>query len=150
MELIDLVHFYSTAIDAKEWTALNRVFTPDCRIIYRSGTQSGDGVAPMRVFETCDEIIDAIAPLHDHLEASLHHMTNIVIRFEDEDRAVGRTYGRILLIHSTHPGGPAYQSAGIYDDRFVRTAQGWRIAERTWTRLYAEGNDRILEKPQTD
>jgi hypothetical protein len=38
-----------------------------------------------------------------------------------------------------------FESTGWYDDRLVRTDQGWRIAQRVCRMVWWGGNPRVLE-----
>lgn len=53
----------------------------------------------------------------------------------DGDRAWGRAY--VSEIGRFHAGGSQLNYA-VYDDRFVRTAEGWRFASRTYRFLYVD------------
>jgi SnoaL-like domain len=42
--------------------------------------------------------------------------------------------------------GTQYVVAGRYDDRFVRTASGWRISHRTLSVMWTSGNPAVLAR----
>jgi hypothetical protein len=63
-----------------------------------------------------------------------HLMTNILIHVDSEEAAHGRCYVTYLSTPDVDQPRPALAEPGIFvgwfDDKFVRTAEGWRIAER--------------------
>ncbi|OBK78088.1 nuclear transport factor 2 family protein [Mycobacterium sp. 1274761.0] len=69
---------------------------------------------------------------------TMHRMTNQVINV-DGDRASVRTYVDALILTAD---GSGVNPVGYYDDVAVRTAAGWRIAQRSYTsvRLVAVGS----------
>src|SRR4051812_27253878 len=82
-EIADLVHRYSYCVDHQRYDELAELFTQDCVVDY------GPGIGP---------------PVHGRLAyramlgepgggfaATSHHNANILITFEDEDRASVRT-----------------------------------------------------------
>jgi len=65
---------------------------------------------------------------------SRHVLTNILINVESADAASGITYLTLFRTYdeTREPIQGAVQPAmvGQYNDKFVRTSQGWKIAER--------------------
>lgn len=128
LEIQDLLARYSFAIDDRNWDALDRVFTADAWIDYRQ-----TGGAAGRLPEIKRWLAAALArfPRYQHLVAT----TMLTI---GDDSAAGRT---ILFNPMVYRGDDDVERSffiGLwYRDRFVRTVQGWRIAERveemSWT-----------------
>ena len=58
----------------------------------------------------------------------------------DRDAATHRCYLQAQHIRAAATGGPNYIVAGRYEDRFVRADAGWRIAHRTLTVMWTDGN----------
>jgi hypothetical protein len=60
--------------------------------------------------------------------ATSHHNSNILVKFDDADRASVRT-----SVYAWHkrPDGGTPQLWGYYHDTVVRQPEGWRIANRT-------------------
>ena len=61
------------------------------------------------------------------------------------------------LVHAQHvrhdaPGGPHFVIGGRYEDRLVRTTQGWKFEHRSLVITWTEGNPRVLRPAdgQTD
>ena len=61
----------------------------------------------------------------------------------DGDHAITRCSVDALLVKNDHPGGPFLRVIGDYVDDFVRRDDGWRIRDRQFTRLWAEGNPNV-------
>lgn len=117
LEIDDLLTAYAVAVDAREWEALKRLFTGDAVLDY-SGFEGPR--APV------DEAIEWVAGGLSGFPVSQHLTTNREIAV-DGDTATARcavlnplvdTRGRIAFV------------GGYYEDRLVRTADGWRFAER--------------------
>ena len=62
-------------------------------------------------------------------ESTSHHLSNLVIDFEDLDHARVSSY--IYAWHRPRAGGVDWELWGQYHDLVVRTGLGWLIAERT-------------------
>ncbi|MEM9036644.1 MAG: nuclear transport factor 2 family protein [Actinomycetota bacterium] len=61
--------------------------------------------------------------------ATSHHVSNIEIDFADDDHASATSY--VIAWHRhVEPGVEDFTLLGRYDDEWVRTAEGWRIARR--------------------
>ncbi len=69
--------------------------------------------------------------------ATHHHLSNISLRFEDDGSVRGVSY--IYAWHRRSGDEPDQHLWGEYHDRFVRTPDGWRIAERTLRSLFVHG-----------
>lgn len=72
-----------------------------------------------------------------------HMMSTIRIFPVDQDHATGVSY---VTVYSAPPGDgplPVGNVAGVgeYHDRFVRTADGWKIAERKFVMVFAPAAD---------
>ena len=87
----------------------------------------------------CDEIIERVASALGPLDDSQHMVTNHQIRI-DGDTATGRCYVHAQHIRAAAEGGSLYVVAGRYEDDYVRTGDGWRIAERRIRTRWTDGN----------
>jgi 3-phenylpropionate/cinnamic acid dioxygenase small subunit len=117
-EVEDLVTRYATAIDTRDWVLFSSVFADDAQIDY--GPAMGQ-------FTRGADFTKFMREGHEPAGPSVHRMTNVVVN--DGDVLSARTYGDSLIAHkddqSTVDHGAAY-----YDDVFVRTEDGLRIASR--------------------
>ena len=120
-----LVTLYCHVIDHGEASRVAELFTED-----------GSWRAPGVVHQGIDEIRNAFATREAARERMSRHVcNNLRVDVVDEDNATGIVY----LTLYRHDGdatrrispldGP--EMVGEYRDRFVRTPQGWRIAERS-------------------
>ena len=113
---------YGWAIDTKDWALLDTCFTDDAEVDYSSNPGGKQG--PYRQVRSWLEKMLSAFPVTQHL------MSNIDVKL-DGDYATARTM-------VTNPQGAATREGPLhfffvgarYDDDFVRTADGWRIAKR--------------------
>ncbi len=121
LEIQDLVLRYATAIDTHEWALLDEVFVPEAECDY---TESGGIAGPWR------EVRPWLEKVVPSLKEKLHLVGPPYLRFEGE-RAFGRTslYNPNII---PMPDGSkrSLVVGGWYEDEFVRTPEGWRIARR--------------------
>lgn len=121
LEIQQLMTDYSTAIDSKRFDDLDRVFTPDAYIDYRE----------------CGGIDGRYPEIKEYLRTGLgrfphyyHMIGNPDIRI-DGDSATSRTICFNPIEMKLADGGTQVMFIGLwYNDRHVRTASGWRMAER--------------------
>lgn len=121
LEIEDLFARYSFAIDDRDWDALDRIFTPDARIDYTETGGASGSIAEIKAW-----LPDALArfPRYQHMVAT----TKLDI---SGDTATSRTILFNPMVHRDDTGQEQTFFIGLwYRDRLVRTAQGWRIAER--------------------
>jgi hypothetical protein len=133
-DIIDVAVNYTWALDTKQLELLRDVFTPDATGMLR-GVEC-DGV---------DAIIERIGGAILRLDATQHLVGNHQVRV-DGDTATHRCH--LQSQHTLHgtPGGDNFIVGGYYDDRFVRTPAGWRIAHRTMQQLWTEGNVAVVKR----
>ena len=120
---------YCRALDTKDWPALATVFLPDSTADLSSGTD----------LVGLDAIVGRIRTALEHLDDSQHLVGNHEVSV-DGDTATHRCYLQAQHVRRAATGGPNYLVGGRYEDRLVRTAQGWRIAHRTLTVMWTDGN----------
>lgn len=123
-----LVLSFAEAVDAHDYERFPGLFAPDCLF-----ARPAD---PETVIAGVADVIAAFtARPRDRM--TLHLCTNISISVESAQAARGSC--RIVLfsanaaepeIHGKGRKAAASQLVGVYTDRYVRLAQGWRIAER--------------------
>ncbi len=123
-----LVNDFAQCLDAQEYERLRELFTPDA-VFARPAD-------PDTLIRGVDNIVAAFASRPKN-RVSFHLLTNVSIKAESADSASGVC--RILLF-STDAGEPevpgkgrkaaSSQLIGFYTDRYVRTPNGWRIADR--------------------
>jgi 3-phenylpropionate/cinnamic acid dioxygenase small subunit len=136
MEITELLARYSTALDTKDWTMLEEVFTADAACDYGS-LGSPQGLAA---------ITDLVRGTLQTLDATQHLVGNVVVQVRG-DEATADCYLISQHIRAGAPGGDHYLLGGRYTDRVVRTPAGWRIAHRTLHRMWATGNREVVQRP---
>lgn len=127
LEIQQLVVDYSTAIDMKDFDALDKVFTEDAYVDYRA--MGGiDGRYPI-VKAWLGEALCAF-PAHQHMISNI----SIVL---DGDEASGRIVCfnpmEVALANGTRQ---TFFLGLWYVDRYTRTPAGWRIAQRSEEKSY--------------
>ncbi|TML58422.1 MAG: nuclear transport factor 2 family protein [Actinobacteria bacterium] len=131
IEIDDLITRYATAVDTKDWDLYRTVFTDDAVIDYTSagGIRGSLG----EVVEWLSHALK-LFPMTQHLITNRH----VVL---DGDTATGRSYYYNPLGRPDDKGGMQLLFfGGYYNDRFRRTADGWRIAERVEETAWVEGS----------
>jgi ketosteroid isomerase-like protein len=134
LEIQDLLVDYSHAIDTRDWDALDGLFTPDAMIDYSAmGGSKGDLAATKEFLEA------AMANF-----AGFQHLIATSKVTVDGDTAVGRTICHNPMVIDKGDGETRVFWCGLwYHDRFVRTPDGWRIAERVEEKCYIEGLPKV-------
>jgi len=129
LELERLVVRYAYAIDERAFERLDDVFTPDAYIDYRA--MGGiDGRYP-QVREWLPQALGVFP-------AYMHFNGNFLFEIEG-DTASGKVacFNPMVLPKSAGSGEGETMFLGLwYLDKYVRTAQGWRISERIEKRAY--------------
>jgi nitrogen fixation-related uncharacterized protein len=132
--IIDLTIAYTWALDTKQFDDLRNVFTPDATGMLH-GVECDDA----------DAIIARISGALVRLDASQHLIGNHQVRI-DGDTATCRCQLQSQHVKRDTEGGDTYLIGGTYEDRLVRTPQGWRISHRTMEESWHAGN-RAVVKP---
>jgi ketosteroid isomerase-like protein len=118
-EIVDLVHRYSYCVDHRLYDEVAELFTEDCVVDY------GPAFAPpVRGRAALRKMFGRPG---GGFAATSHHNANVLVTFEDDDRASVRTsvYAWHRLADGTTP-----QLWGYYHDVAVRDSGGWQIATR--------------------
>jgi ketosteroid isomerase-like protein len=117
--ITDLIHAYCDYFDRNEPQAVAALFTADASVDYGPETETIVGA---------DAIATTIAiGLEQTFAATSHHVSNIRLTFDGADRA--RSVAYLYAWHRYRDGSPDGELWGRYRHRFVRTEDGWRIAE---------------------
>lgn len=132
LEIEELYARYVHAVDDHEFEPLERIFVPETIFDW---TQSGGerttwavakdgpflkGELFPYIFHVCVNVRIDFAP--DHQSAAVKSKTI-------HPTGVKNTKGEPVL----------FQVQGVYTDRLVKTAEGWRILERVWKDFWAVG-----------
>ncbi|KIA60896.1 hypothetical protein FG87_34090 [Nocardia vulneris] len=126
----ELVVAYATAVDSRNFDALDDVFVEEAYIDLTVFGGIAGKLADMKEWLT-----QSMAPI----SASQHLMGNPEIHL-DGDRATGRIMCYNALVLPVAQGDPAVTLLGMwYLDEYVRTPGGWRIVKRGQQRSWAHG-----------
>jgi len=120
-QISDVLIRYATGIDTRDWPLFRTCFTADVHADY------GD----IGVWDDVDGITEFMAAVHETMPATNHLLSNIAIDL-DGDRASVISYVHAVLLLDRDPQ-QWVDAVGTYADTFVRTDDGWRIRERTFT-----------------
>jgi 3-phenylpropionate/cinnamic acid dioxygenase small subunit len=121
-ELItDVLVRYATGIDTKNWPLFRTCFTEDVQADYGKGVGSWTSV---------DGITEYMDVMHKDMLDTKHFLSNFVIDVAG-DTATASTYVHAILVVTDDPL-TWYEPVGRYEDRLVRTDDGWRISHRTF------------------
>jgi ketosteroid isomerase-like protein len=131
LAIIDVTIAYTWALDTHDWDALDDVFTPDATASLLVELEDREAIK--------ERIRRALTPLDD----SQHMVSTHDVRV-DRDTATSRCYLHAQHVRHAAEGGPNYIVAGRYEDRFTRTPDGWRIAHRTLTVMWTDGNRKVI------
>ena len=130
VEIQQLLYRYARAIDAKDWKALETVFTPDARIHYavERGAELGArelaawlGQA-MKIFRVTQHVVtNPLVELAGDTARCTSYLTGTHLQVRRDGREVRVTEG------------------SVYRDELVRGPEGWRIRARRLERTWLDG-----------
>lgn len=131
IEIQDLLVRYTSAIDGKDWALLDTCFTKDAHLDYTSaGGIAGDYPKVRAWLEA------ALAPF----PMTVHYITNSVVELAG-DAAKARTAVFNPMGFQNQDGTLHHFNVGAYyNDRLVRTPDGWRIRERIEQSVFMDGD----------
>jgi ketosteroid isomerase-like protein len=128
-DIVALAARYCRALDTKDWSLLDDVFLPDATAELGAASR----------LEGREAIRGRIRAALEYLDDSQHLVGNHEVSV-DGDTGTHRCYLQAQHIRRLPEGSPLYMVAGRYEDRVQRTADGWRIAHRTLTVMWTDGN----------
>lgn len=134
LAIIDVAVAYTWALDTKQIEHLRSVFAPDATADLR-------GVECVGV----DAIIARIGGSILRLDRTQHLVGNHQVRI-DGDTATHRCQLQSQHVREGVEGGANYIVGGYYDDRLVRTPDGWRISHRVMQQTWGEGNPAVIRR----
>lgn len=121
-----LILRYATALDIRDWVMFRSCFSEDVEADYGS---FGKWRGPR-------EITEYMQRTHADLGPTLRRVTNISAYIE-KGEVCARSYIDAILTPGK-AGGPVHRGVGWFDDRLVRTSDGWKISRRTFTPVLLE------------
>ena len=130
--IVELAVAYTWALDSKRFDELRSVFAADA-------TADLHGVH-------CDGVEAIVARIErplSRLDATQHLVGNhqVVV---DGDTATHRCHLQSQHVKRGTEGGDNFVIGGTYEDRLMRTTDGWRITHRTMTATWTDGNPAVV------
>ena len=131
IEIGDLLTRYAKAIDTKDWKLLDSCFTADAHLDYTSAGGVKGAYPEVRAW-----LEKALAPF----PMTVHFISNTTVDLEG-DGARTRTYV-LNPMGFPNPDGTLhlFTVGAYYNDRLVRTGEGWRIIERIEEQAFLDGS----------
>jgi hypothetical protein len=126
------IGLYVLAVDTRELSLFDQVFTPDAQIIL-------GGVGEMTPASYKAMAVQGLAALN----ATQHHLGLPVINL-DGDHAHARCYFMAQHVRNDLAPRSFLMIGGWYTDDLMRTEQGWRITRRIGTAVWYDGNPDVL------
>ena len=123
-EIIELLARYADGVNCRDIEAWSAVWVEDC--IYNL---NGELVVKGR-----DAIVELYAKSMGSVEAMLQLVHNGTVEV-DGDSATGRWY---VTEYRVMDADKSVFVVGCYQDRYVRTADGWKFLERNFDQIYLE------------
>jgi hypothetical protein len=134
IEIDDLLTRYATAVDNKDWELYATCFTPDAFIDYSSA--GGIKGSLPEVKQWLGEVMPMF-PMSQHLVIN----KTVVI---DGDRATARSAVFNPMGLPEGEGLLLFFEGAYYNDKLVRTPDGWRISERVEETSYSTRLHRLM------
>ncbi len=135
LEIQQLLVDYASAIDGKNFDALDAVFTADARIDYSA---MGGIVGQYPEVKEWLKVALALFPNYQHM------LGNMAIRIAG-DSATGRIMCFNPMQMDLPDGNSQVMFLGLwYIDKYVRTPSGWRIVERAEEKCYMHNAPGIM------
>lgn len=132
--VVDVCIRYALALDTRDWTMLRSCFSEDAVADYE-GRDRANGYEQIEA--TCRRALEP-------LRVSQHLLGNHLVTVHGEI-AESSCYFQAQHVRDGIPGDPTLTVAGRYDDRLVRTPDGWKIAHRRLSVMWTKGNYAVLE-----
>ena len=140
--IIEVMNNYATGLDARDWKLWRSVFADEVTFDLSSWNQ-----VPARLLET-DRVVKSQARIFAELKTTQHFLTNHRITIEG-DRARGIAHMRAEHWLLENDGTTSrYTMFGYYDDRFLRTDNGWKMYEMQLNVTQTEGDRRVMDEAQ--
>ncbi|MEM7015822.1 MAG: nuclear transport factor 2 family protein [Pseudomonadota bacterium] len=137
-QVCESIYRYGLGIDTRDWQLYRSIFTDAIDMDFSS--YSGQPGGRM----SADEWVNGCKILFMGLDATQHTMTNPIVDIAG-DRATCKMYMQAAHFLKNDMGDDEFTLGGYYDDRLIRTADGWQIEAVTLTVLWNRGNRHIME-----
>jgi ketosteroid isomerase-like protein len=129
LQIQRVIHRYASALDKRQWSALDDVFTEDAKVDF----------VGFHVCEGRQTIVDFVRSVLLQCAATQHFLGNIEIDVQG-DTASATCYLSSLHIGLGDYADQTFNVWGEYTDQLVRVANGWRIQYRRLDTIYSSGD----------
>ena len=142
LAIIEVMNCYAAGLDSRDWTLWRNVFTDETIFDLSSWNQ-----VPARKLQT-DRVVRAQARMFAELTVTQHFLTNHRITV-DGDHGRGIAHMRAEHWLANEDGTESrYTMFGYYDDKFLRTADGWKMCEMQLNVTQTEGDIEVMNEAQ--
>ncbi|MDT7570596.1 MAG: hypothetical protein QOE05_770 [Actinomycetota bacterium] len=128
-----LKYRYCRLLDQKRFDDLGALLIEDCTVAYGGGAITLQGRAAVTAY--LHQAMDSTRILTSHV------VSHPEIGVQDDAAVASWVLHDVVILQDA---GLAIRGASYYDDRYVRTADGWRIEHTGYRRLYEE----IAKRPE--
>ncbi|MFU8814726.1 MAG: nuclear transport factor 2 family protein [Pseudomonadales bacterium] len=140
--IVDVLSRYAAGLDARDWPLWRGVFLDE--VVFDLSSWSGQ---PARSLQS-DRVVRAQARIFAELAATQHFITNHRVTLEgDAARCVAHMRAEHWIGCAEQSGG-RYTMFGYYDDRLVRTPDGWKIAQMQLNVTRTEGPRWVMDEAE--
>lgn len=134
-EIVEKINLYALAVDSQRWDLFDRIFTEECDADFGTSSHWTDR----------EQFKADFAAFHAPFDATQHMMMNHQVNVIDRLHAHSLTYGSWRLVRKAAGEDPLWDGTGWYDDQWVMTNGGWRIAKRVCRVIWFTGNEKVKE-----
>lgn len=131
--VVNVVNLYAMALDSHRYSLFTQVFTEDVRCDFGGGVE----------FNGREALATAFQAIHAGFSATQHMVCGHVVTV-DGDTAHCASYVHARFKRGLASGEGVFDSSGWYDDVLVRTADSWRIKDRTSRMVTALGELEVM------
>ncbi|MFT3967533.1 MAG: nuclear transport factor 2 family protein [Sphingobium sp.] len=129
-----LLNIYGLAVDTQRWDLFDRIFAPDVDADY----------GPTSHWTDLARFKADFAAFHDPFDSTQHTMSSHIVEVDGE-HAQSFCNGGWRLVRKAVDGAPLWDGTGWYEDSWIRTGAGWRIAARTCRITWWTGDPLVQE-----
>ena len=142
--IIDVMSAYATGLDARDWVLWRSVFVDE--VLFDLSSWTGQ---PGRLLNA-DRVVAAQAREFAELSTTQHFMTNHRVTIDgDSARLLAHMRAEHWIPLDANAGNRTterYTMFGYYDDKLVRTVQGWKIAQMQLHVTHTEGPRWVMQE----
>ena len=133
VDLHQLVTRYSRGLDSRDYDLVRSVWAPDAQISYDLSTVGVDKA--LLTYSSGEQMAEDAEHIHAPLLATMHQNHNHYFEVDGDD-ATGRVYVDLFEVRIDADRPQTVHHLGWYDDRYVRTPEGWRVSHTGYRRTF--------------